>query len=128
MAPAAELASGATALHYKQGHLTLRLPPPGHQSRTPRRQMRLPAGLPGYYISMRIIRSDGRALPPAPRGRTIYLRGSHGEDLVALTLTSGYDPKRGRLRYGVIIKNLRVRNYRSKRAGLSALVTVAYRS
>jgi hypothetical protein len=123
---AAERAAAAT-LHVKHARVTVRVPSLGHRGAT-RRTLGLPRGLKGYYVYMQLVRSDGKVSQPIARGRTVII-GHHGRKPVLIVeLTSRYDSKRGRLRYGVIVRNGDYRLRKGKPSQLFVLVTAGYRA
>jgi hypothetical protein len=126
-APAPDSADAAPTLHLKRARVTVRVPALGHRGAT-RRGMRLPGGLHGYYVYMQLVRSDRKISQPIARGRTAVI-GRHGRKPVLIVeLTSRYDSKRGRLRYGVIVRNVDYRLRKGKPSKLYVLVTAGYRA
>ena len=117
----------ASQLHLEHSRVSLRLAAPGHR-RVEHSTAHLPARLPGYYAYVQLVKSDGTLSPQSGPGHHLVLLRKDGKAQAVLTLGARYDTKTGRLRLTLTLDNVRIRNYKAKNAGVSAVVTVGWRS
>jgi hypothetical protein len=118
--------AAVAGIHVQSNRVTLHLPKRGHKL-VSRNTTRIPRRLRGILSYVQLIGADGKYSAKARVRQPLVFADPTGKKLFSLTLTLSYQRKTGALRLALALKNIGVRNYKSKAAVVRARVTICWK-